>query len=166
MFICILIMYGCKSNKTNMGENEISWASKWDGDLDEYLIEYKTFSYSDGRPFAITKNDFHSLSEEEQQLATKILQEYFLDTNFSTHKQKPYPLREYFRQYVGYQKGEHIMVHVNLYTHISYRKDPQCMCIYMKDLTRTIINEKNGGSHYGTVIIDLTEKKVKSFSLS
>ena len=65
-----------------MGENEISWASKWDGDLDEYLIEYKTFSYSDGRPFSITKKDFYSLSEEEgKELINKIKDTYYKEDN-------------------------------------------------------------------------------------
>jgi hypothetical protein len=36
----------------------------------------------------------------------------------------------------------------------------------MEDITQTLINEEYGGVHYGTIILDLTEQKVKSFSLN
>lgn len=165
MFLCILIS-GCKHESPHIEDEQTLWASEWDGDLDNFLNTYKSFSYSDGRPFDLSKEEFNALSEEEESLAVRLLCSYFKKKDFSTHKQKPFSINEYFRQYIGYQKDGHIMVHINIYTHIPYRKDPQCLCIYMEDLTKTLINEEYGGAHYGTIIIDLTDQKVKSFSLN
>ena len=114
----------------------------------------------------VAQVNFYALSEEEDSVAVKMLCSFFYKEDFSSYKQKPFSMREYFRQYIGYKHDGHIMVHVNIYTHIPYRKDPQCFSIYMEDITQTLINEEYGGVHYGTIILDLTEQKVKSFSLN
>ena len=166
IFLCVLIVCGCKNKVAQVNKEQILWASEWDGELDEFLDKYKTFSYSDGRPYILAKEDFYALSEEEDSMAVKMLCSFFNKEDFSSYKQKPFSMREYFRQYIGYKHDGHIMVHVNIYTHIPYRKDPQCFSIYMEDITQTLINEEYGGVHYGTIILDLTEQKVKSFSLN
>jgi len=170
LFIGLFILCGCVKKEKRTDDYQIRWASEWDGNhLDEFLRKYKPFSYSDKRPFVITQKEFYSLSEEEGHLAVEVLKKFFDDSEhngFSSLIQKPFPLREYFRQYIGYQKDGHVMVYVNLYTHIPYRNDPNCLCIYMMDTSKTIINEEYGGTHYGTAIINLTEKRVESFLLN
>ena len=161
-----------KCGKGNSLENRqyIQWASEMSEEsLDIILTEYKPFVFSDGRPFVITQDDFCALSSEEIKTAMVLLYDYFYNYEYEkdiTHKWNPFPLRRYFRQYIGYTRRNSVLVYINLYTHAPYKKEPNTTSIIMDNPYKTIINEENGGNHFGTMIIDITEKKVINFSLN
>ena len=172
LYITILFCFcGCKPKQSEANiQVYYHWATQDNEDaLDFYIDKYENLNYSDGRSFPIKKDIFHVLSIGEQQKAKNIMRDYFSLFEYekdTTYKWKPYPLRTYYRQHIGYIEDGHIMDFVNIFTNYQYKKDPDCDCIYMPDITQTIINVSNGGNHYGTIIIDITEKRVISFWLN
>ena len=122
----------------------------------------------------------YQLSVDEMKMAKKILGKYVENggnhlvadpkASAKTGKEgcdvmeniKPLPLAHYYKQYLGYEQKGHLIVEINLlaFVYVNYGESVSAY------LQRVYSLPHDGGKHFGSVLVDLAEKKVIRFSLN
>ena len=122
----------------------------------------------------------YQLSFDEMKMAKKILGKYVenggghhvVEHKASTKARKercdvmenikPLPLTHYYKQYLGYEQKGHLIVEINLlaFVYVNYGESVSAY------LQRVYSLPHDGGKHFGSVLVDLAEKKVIRFSLN
>ena len=122
----------------------------------------------------------YQLSVDEMKMAKQILEKYVANggdflvvehkASAKTRKErcdvmeniKPLPLTHYYKQYLGYEQKGHLIVEINLlaFVYVNYGESVSAY------LQRVYSIPHDGGKHFGSVLVDLTEKKVIRFSLN
>lgn len=76
---------------------------------------------------------------------------------------KPLPMDDYFKQYIGYTAHGHVMVEINLATHLPTLEEDESAQSHLRN---EYLMVRDGGRNFGQAIIDLTEGRVVSFHLN
>lgn len=170
LFVCILLMCSCcDSHKSYIKGFQVVWATDYSEDgLDFLLNKDTTYIYPDDTSVFKEKINIHPLSNQEFSLVKDILKNYFdyhLYDRDGDGIGEPFRLRKYFRQYIGYKEKDSLYVFVNLYTHFPTITDSKCLCT-IGPSERVLIYNRNGGRNFGTVIINMEQKRVVYFKIS
>ena len=169
LLVCICLLLSCNGGQiTSIKDIQVVWATDYSEDgLDFLLNKDTTYIYPDSS--LVLKEDmvFCALTDQEFSLAKDILKNYFdyhlYDRDGYTNDE-PYRLRKYFRQYVGFKTKDSLYIYVNLYTHYPTISEPGCLCT-ISPRQNILLYQENGGRNYGTVIIDIRNKRIIYFKM-
>lgn len=182
MFATIIVMACNHTRKPQQTSNDLGepkpfvthWAIKDNKDsLDFILQKEDTMEWSDGRKY-------YQLSAGEMKRARALLEKYVAEGGGApvinrerrtkrgrllaedVEVVKPLPLRQYYKQYIGYVRNGHLVVEINLFAVVHVEQGERVRAFFQ----RTYYDVDDGGRYFGRVLLDLTTQKVVFFSLN